>query len=66
MAHPVPKGYTNECHCPECLAQHAATQRRWRAEAKVRTDAMKAELGRLQALEQRMLAALGQGEQVTQ
>ena len=37
-------------------------KREYRAEVKIRTDAMKAELSRLQAFEARMLAALGQVE----
>lgn len=58
-------GYVHGCKCRVCLDGHAARQRQYRAEVKIRTDAMKAEFSRLQAFEQRMLAALGQGEQAT-
>lgn len=49
MSHPVPKGMTNGCHCRECLDEHAARQRRYRAKSKVRADQMKLEVAAMQA-----------------
>lgn len=51
--------YVGGCKCRPCLDAHAATQREYRAGVKIRTDAMKAELVRLQAFEAQVLAAVG-------
>ena len=54
-------GYVHGCKCRICLDGHAARQREYRAGVKVKTEAMKAELTRLRALEQRMILAMGEG-----
>ena len=55
-------GYVHGCKCRVCRDSHAARQRRYRAEQKVKSDAMKAELTRLRAFEAQVLSAVGSGE----
>jgi hypothetical protein len=46
--HNCGKGYTHGCKCPECLAEHAGVQRRYRADARVKAAQMKAEFAAMQ------------------